>query len=233
MTTVAASTVHLAIDASRVSITATADLSRIATSAGRFTVDGIVREVTTQPAGFFDLLVTAEGLRPTEEYQYRGGTLRLGQTIHRDAWSRSRRTDTTAVWEAGGWSTAVTGADLDAGTVLTLLDRLDLRPGPEGLAVLPGGGIAWYDAPQLVKEVPGVGLLEVLPLSADTARSLPSWPGTPVAGGELYRDEMAPGVPYLVLVTETALVNVLPDEGGIEAATEGASALSVEWEREP
>jgi len=226
-----ATATHVAIDGSRVTIAGAADLSRVATSAGRYTVDGIVREVTTQPAEFFDLLVAAEGLAPTEEYQYRGGALRLGQTTHQDARSGSRRIDTTAVWDTAGWSMAVTGADLDAETVFALLDRLDLRPLAEGLAVLPGNGIAWYDAPQLVKEVPGVGLLEVLPLSADTARSLPSWPGTPVAGGELYRDELAPGAPYVVLVTETALVNVLPDEGGIEAATEGAAALHVEWER--
>lgn len=222
---------HVAIDAGRVTITSGADLSAIATSAGRYSVDGIVREVTTQPAGFFPVLAAAEGLEPTEEYQYRGGILRLGRAVHADPVSGTQRVDTTAVWDTGGASLAVTTSDLTTDTLLALLDRFDLRPAPEGLAVLPANGLTWYDAPQLVKELPGLGLLEIVPLSNDTAGSLPSWPGTGVAGGELYRDELAPGVPYLVLVTETARVNVLPDEGAIEAATEGASGLTVEWVR--
>ncbi len=222
---------HIAVDAARVTITSDADLRAIATSAGRFLVDGVVREVTTQPAGFFDVLVAAEGLTPTEEYQLAGGTLRLARAVHADPVSGTQRTDTTAVWEAQGSSLALTTSDLDTEGVLGVLERLELVPSPEGLAVLPGAGVSWYDAPQLVKELPGLGLLEITPLSGDTAGSLPSWPGTPVAGGELYGDELAPGVPYVVLVTETARVNVLPDEGAVEAAAAGAASLLVEWER--
>lgn len=222
---------HLAIDAGRVTITSGADLRATATSAGRYSIDGIVREVTTQPAGFFTVLVGAEGLEPTEEYQYRGGTLRLGRAEHPDAVSGTHRVDTTAVWESGAVSMAITTNDLTTEALLAVLDRFDLQPAPEGLAVLPGAGVTWYDAPQLVKELPGIGLLEVVPLSNETAGALPSWPGTPAAGGELYRDELAPGTPYLVLVTETARVNVLPDTGAIEAATAGAADLLVEWAR--
>lgn len=222
---------HVAVDGSRVTIAATADLTAATISVGHYLVDGIVRELTTQPSGFFDALVAAEGLEPTEEYQYRGGTLRLGRAVYADPVSGTQRVDTTAVWDAAGGSLATTSSDLDTEAVLALLDRFDLRPAPEGLAVLPTSGVTWYDAPLLVKELPGLALLEVAPLSSDIAGSLPSWPGTPVAGGELYRDELAPGVPYVVLVTETARVNVLPDEGAIEAAADGAAALSVSWER--
>ena len=222
---------HIAIDASRVTISGSADVRAVATSAGRYSVDGIVREVTTQPAGFFPVLARAEGLEPTEEYQYRDGTLRLGRAVHADPVSGTRRVDTTAVWDAGGGSLAITTSDLTTDALLALLDRFDLRPSPEGLAVLPANGLSWQDAPQLVKELPGLGLLEIVPLSNDTAGALPSWAGTEVAGGELYRDELAPGVPYLVLVTDTARVNVLPDEGALEAATRGASGLQVEWAR--
>lgn len=222
---------HVAIDGGRVHVTSDAPLAAPATSAGRYVVDGVIREITTQGTGFFDVLVAAEGLAPTEDYQVRGGALRLGRTVHVDPATGSERVDTTAVWDAGDGSLALTTSDLDTEQVLALLDRLDLRPGPEGLAVLPAGGIGWHDAPQLVKELPGIGLLEVLPLSAEVSGSLPSWPGTPVAGGELYRDEVAPGVPFVVLVTETARVNVLPDDDGIEAATAGATELLVEWER--
>lgn len=225
------STTHLAIDASRVSISSAADLRAVATSAGRYSVDGIVREVTTQPAGFFPLLARAEGFEPTEEYQYRGATLHLGRAVHADPVSGTRRVDTAAVWDDGSVSMALIASDLTTEALLALLDRFDLQPHPEGLAVLPGRGVAWYDAPQLVKELPGVGLLEITPLANDTAGALPSWPGTPVTGGELYRDELAPGVPYVVLVTETARVNVLPDDGGTEAAAAGAAALRVDWIR--
>lgn len=222
---------HRAIDGGRVTITSGADLRSTATSAGRYSVDGVVREVTTQPAGFFAVLIQAEGLEPTEEYQYRGGTLRLGRAAHPDPVSGTHRVDTTAVWETGAVSMAITTNDLDTEALLAVLDRLELQPDPEGLAVLPGAGVTWYDAPQLVKELPGIGLLEVVPLSNETAGALPSWPGTPAAGGELYQDELAPGAPYVVLVTETARVNVLPDTGAIEAAAEGAADLQVEWVR--
>ncbi len=222
---------HLAIDGSTVTITSSADLGAIATTAGRFTVDGIVREITTQPAGLFDALVAAEGVAPTEEYQYRGGTLRIGRAVHADPVSGTTRTDTTAVWESAGVSLALTSSDLTTTAQLALLDRFDLQPGPTGLAVLPGSGVGWYDAPQLVKELPGVGLLEITPLSNDTAGALPSWPGTPAQGGELYQDQLAPGAPYVVLVTETARVNVLPDTGAIDAAADAAALLEVEWVR--
>lgn len=225
----AGSITHVAIDASTVTITSRADLGAVATSAGRYSVDGIVREVTTQPAGFFPVLAQAEGLEPTEEYQYRGGTLHLGRSVHADPVSGTQRVDTTGVWDNAGGSLAITTSDLTTDGLLALLDRFDLRPSPEGLAVLPANGLSWYDAPQLVKELPGLGLLEIVPLSNDTAGALPSWAGTEVAGGELYRDELAPGVPYLVLVTESARVNVLPDEAAVDAATRGASSLQVEW----
>ena len=146
---------HIAVDAARVTITSDADLRAIATSAGRFLVDGVVREVTTQPAGFFDVLVAsesmeqaaplvaAEGLTPTEEYQLAGGTLRLARAVHADPVSGTQRTDTTAVWEAQGSSLALTTSDLDTEGVLGVLERLELVPSPEGLAVLPGAGVSW------------------------------------------------------------------------------------------
>lgn len=226
-----ASVQHLAIDGSTVTLTSGADLTAPATSIGRYTIDGIVREITTQPGVFFDVLVAAEGVRPTEEYQYRDGTLRIGQTTHPDPTTGIERLDNTAVWESAGVSLAITTIDLSTEALLGVLDRFDLTPGTGGLAVTPRAGPAWYDAPGLVKELPGIGLCEVFPLSNDIAGGLPSWPGTAVAGGDLYQDEMAPGAPYVVLITETARVNVLPDTGAIEAAVEGASTLRVDWAR--
>lgn len=223
---------HIAIDGSTVTITTDAALTAPATSAGRYTIDGIVREVTTQPAGFFDLLVASEGLRATEEYQYRGGSLRIGQAFHPDPVIATERLDRTAVWESAGTSLALTASDLSTERLIGVLDRFRLRAAPEGLAVTPRrSSVTWYDAPLLVKELPGIGLCEVYPLSGDIAAGLPSWPGTPAGGGELYQDQLAPNAPYVVLITETARVNVLPDEGGIEAATEGAGALRVDWAR--
>ena len=224
---------HIAIDGSVVTLTSGADLSAPTTSAGRFMIDGIVREVTTQPVGLFDALVGTDAMRPSEEYRYRGGTLRIGQANHPDPVVGTERIDTSAVWESSGVSLALTTSDLSSERIIAVLDRFDLKPAPKGLAVLPRSGVTWYDAPQVVKELPGVGLCEIFPLSNDIATGLPSWPGTPVAGGELYQDRLAPDAPYVVLITETARVNVLPDTDGIEAASQGAAALQVEWERRP
>ena len=83
-----------------------------------------------------------------------------------------------------------------------------------------------------MKELPGIGLAEVAPLVPEVVNTLPRWAGTPVEGGELYRDEARPGAPVLVLVSDTSATTLLLDGGGAEAdtATDLTAGLVVTWE---
>ncbi len=62
----------------------------------------------------------------------------------------------------------------------------------------------------VIKQVPGLGLLDMTPLTAERARQLPSWRGLRTGAGELFRDTLSDGKPYFVLAAADAWVTVLP-----------------------
>ncbi len=117
-----------------------------------------------------------------------------------------------------------------ADSLIAVLDTLTLTESDTGLAVEADELVP--ATTKLVKELPGIGLAEVAPLVPEVVATLPRWAGTPVEGGELYRDEARPGAPVLVLVSDTSSTTLLLDGGGPEAdtATELTAGLTITWE---
>lgn len=217
--------VHRAVDGSTVTFDGPVDVSAVATSNVRYQDVEALREVTTGPLAAVDALpITID-----EEYAHAGGEVRIGHRTETDPAVRSHRRDTFAVWRGQSHGLFVMATAAPADALLALLDTMTIDEAPEGIAV---------EAPQLlpattklVKELPGIGLAEVAPLVPEVAGSLPRWAGTPVEGGELYRDEARPGAPVLVLVGDTASTTLLLDGGGPEAdtATDLSTQLTVTW----
>lgn len=221
-----ATATHTAIDGSTVVLEGDTDLTRPVTSSVRLQADGILRELTSAPApALAELAFT-----PVEEYAHAGGTLRIGERLHVDPALRSRRRDRAALWSGRRYGVVLVQAEATTEELLGVLGGLVLTETDAGVAVT-GPGILGPTT-RLVKELPGVGLAEVAPLVPEVAQGLPRWAGSPVEGGELYRDEARPGVPVLVLVGTSAATTVLLDAAdGAEAdtATTGVAGLTVTW----
>jgi hypothetical protein len=81
---------------------------------------------------------------------------------------------------------------------------------------------------EMVKEVPGLGLLEMTALTRTTARRLPSWSGARLPHGELFRDTLDDDSTYFLFATKSAMVTVLPDDGDTAKIPARLGALQVE-----
>lgn len=81
---------------------------------------------------------------------------------------------------------------------------------------------------RIVKEIPGLGLLEISLLDRRTRRRFPPWRGARVPGGELFRDVAEGEGVYFVLVTGTAMVTILPFDPALKRAPELLNRLFVE-----
>jgi hypothetical protein len=90
------------------------------------------------------------------------------------------------------------------------------------------GGPRLTEPAEIVKEVPGLGLLEVTVLDRDSTRWLPPWRGTRLPGGELFRDSQEDEGTYFVLATGTAMVTVLPLERPPRRVPAALGGLTVE-----
>ncbi len=217
---------HVAADGSIVSFDAPIDLGSVATSSVRYQDTSFIRELTTAPLAAVDSLPFAI----EEGYSYAGGEVRIGHRTETDPSIRSHRLEAAAIWRGTTHALLVIEVGGSAESLLAVLETLELHEHPEGLAV---------EAPQLlpattklVKELPGIGLAEVSPLVPEVARSLPSWGGTEVRGGELYQDEARPGAPVLVLVGPTSATTLLLDGGTTESAdtaTDRSAELLITW----
>ncbi len=221
-----ASATHTAIDGSTVVIEGDLDLTRAVTSSVHLQTDGTLRELTSAPADALDDL----GFTVVETYTHAGGSLRIGERLQVDSTLRSRRRDRAALWSGRHHGVVLVQSEATTEELLAVLDGLALTETDTGVAV-SGPGVLGATT-RLVKELPGVGLAEVAPLVPEVAQGLPRWSGSPVEGGELYRDEARPGVPVLVLVGDSAATTVLLDAtAGTEAdaAVTTVAALLVEW----
>ncbi len=119
--------------------------------------------------------------------------------------------------------------DIDVQDVGQLLRAVDVADSPDGLIVRPrlGHGLrarrlgmfTWVEGLMIV------GMFHLL----HHAELLPKWRGLGVASGELWRQEGPSGGPKLLLGTPTAVVELGPDDGAEQAATDAAAAMGAEY----
>ena len=227
---------HLAIDGSTVTIDATAFNPEFhASSVGIYTVNGHWQEFTASYRDFGAAVAADLNLSLTESYTLQEGRLRLGTTsVHfPDMGKGVRQTDLLhlAVWEGHRFSVHTHRYNGKAHDLIDVFDRFDVLEDAAGLHLQPRdpGQVKFAREPSLLREVPRVGVLQIRPMTPQVARTVPTWRGTVVAGGELFVGRR-PGNLHLVLVGNRSHTLIMRQ--GEDCGKEDMSQIqrmSVDW----
>ncbi|MER5704904.1 hypothetical protein ABT023_23570 [Micromonospora sp. NPDC002296] len=177
------------------------------------TIGGRLHEFTAGSIGLADDVARTLGVEKfDEELTYQGGTLLTARIRSYDPQIQLAEDRLVAVWRGRRhcFFTEMYGAatiDL-LGALRTLRveehdDGLTLRPTPKT-------GTEFAEPSTVLKEVPGLGLLEIAPLTKQRAGQLPSWRGLQTRAGELFRDVLPDGQPYFVLAAADVWLSLVP-----------------------
>lgn len=208
-----ASVTHRAMDGRRFLLTGPLDLSAPFTSVVELTVAGRLHEFTAGPVGLADDLAAELGVTDfDEELAYQGGILLTARVRSHDPQIRLDEERLVAAWRGHRYCFLTQLYGGSTGSLLAVLRTLRITEYDDGLAVRPQARAgSRYAAPATVlKQVPGLGLLDMTPLTAERTRQLPSWRGLSTRAGELFRDTLSDGRPYFVLAATDTWVTVLP-----------------------
>lgn len=226
---------HLAIDGSSVGISADADLSRSATATGWAIVPSLGRThpFTVYPAGHSaalqDAVRDSDGavqLGDVAEYSLKGGQLRVAE-IRMPTATGGERTLTVAAWEGerGCLTTSLIGAHPDR--IVEVFDTLEFSERRGGLAI-DSPVTARPREPEVVTEIPELGVVAIRPAIASVLEKIPRARGHRTRNGELFR--VRAGSDALTLVTSSAVAAIQPLGGGATADLVGiAEELDVTW----
>lgn len=227
--------IHRSLDGTRVRLrSGDHDLGRPFTSVTRITAGGRLHEMSSGTRA--DAMAWAEDIgvpRFEQEFRVQGGKLRVGHAAPvRDPDTGQRDVALAAVWEGRRFAIFTHiygGRPADA---VAFLAGLRLTEHDDGVSVAPAARhVAMPEPAELVKEVPGLGLLEITSLTSETRKRLPGWRGASVAGGELFQDTVDGQGPYFLLALSRLLVTVLPEEDQVRHVPGRLSSLSVETVR--
>jgi len=201
----------------------TLGFERGATTSVTVVSGGITYNITSMPPGIdHDMSVI------TGEYQLAGGTLRVRESVDTLQIGASAMRYHN-LWECGTGSLSLMTHDHheEGMDLLSLMEPVET---PLGARVHAKNGVEVVSPPAFLFEARPLGLLQISPLTPSALASLPDWQGTPVAGGELFAANLSRTVPYLILVTDTARVDIsLFDTDDLDTPAELASKLEVTW----
>jgi hypothetical protein len=223
---------HRALDGSLVTVRLTGDLSEPFSSFLELPLGSHLQEFAAGELHASEASARDLGVRTfAEEYQFQDGTLRFGSVAQYDPTVKIAAQLMVAVWEGRRFS-LFTHAYHAAGTteLLKVLNTVRIRETPEGLALVPTSITPAPAEVSLVKEVPGLGLLQIRPAVGASLNMLPTWPGRAVAGGELFLDDSGPDRVSWVLAGRTAVTNVVPHaDRNPDDYLPALAELTVEW----
>lgn len=226
---------HLSIDGSVVTIEAEADLSMDTTAAGWAVVPSLRRAhpFTVHPAGHTAVIERAiqedlEGLEvlSTDGFSLKDGELHVAEVEVPTA-TDGKRTLSVGAWEgrSGCLMTSLVGSERDR--LVEVFDTLQFSEGRRGLAI-DSPVTARPREPEVVKEVPGLGVLSIRPAIGAVLDRVPRARGHLVDHGELFRIRAASNA--LAFIARSAVVEVAPlpdvDTREMLAVAEG---MRVEW----
>jgi hypothetical protein len=222
--------VHRTLDGKRIHLSGELDLSRPAASVARISLDGRLHEITSGEHGAAHAWADDLGVTGfDDEFAVQGGRLRVGRSTLRDAHAGLREQVLAAVWEGHRHSVFTHLYHARAADAVGFFNALTLTEHAEGVSFSPRRRAASAEPAELVKEVPGLGLLEITTLTRQTARRLPPWRGARVAGGELFKDTLDDQGTFFLLATASALVTVLPmDESHVRQTPGRLAGLTAE-----
>ncbi|MGP4110794.1 hypothetical protein ACTWP5_07740 [Streptomyces sp. 4N509B] len=209
----AATVDHRALDGVAYRLTSDLDLGLPSTSVADVTVDGHLVEFTAGPAALGDDIAQTHGISAFDtELSFRGGTVRTATQRVYDPQTKQVERPTLVVWRGAHHSLVTRLYRVTTRDVLGMLRTLRLTERADGLTLDPdrAAGSGFARPASVIKEVPGLGLLEMTEPTRETTAQLPPWKGLAVRGGELYRDTLSDGRPFFVLSARTVWATVVP-----------------------
>jgi hypothetical protein len=223
--------VHRALDGYRFQLSGNLDLTRPFTSVARYAVDGGLYELTSGEHAAAKGWTADLGIRRfDDEFSLRNGRLRTAHVTGYDKRSGLEDRLLAVVWEGRNFSMFIPMYNAKPADAVHVFQLLAVTEHEDGLTAAPANpkraGLA--EPAEMVKEVPGLGLLQMTALNKTTARRLPAWPGARMPHGELFRDTLDDDSTYFVLATPSAMVTVLPHDGEAAKVPGRISALKVE-----
>lgn len=192
------------------------DLRSTATSAVELLVDGHLFEFTAGPAALADGMAASLGIDTFDtELAFQGGTLRTATTREYDPQAQLVETPTLVAWQGRHHSLVTRLYRSATEDVLALLRTFRIAEHDDGLTLTPdaGAGCRFAGPAAVIKEVPGLGLVEMSRRTKERSAQLPPWQGGTVPSGELYRDSLSDGRPFFVLSGSRLWATVVPLAG--------------------
>ena len=228
---------HRALDGGRLELEADLDLSGPFTSVLDLGLDGRRHEFTAGTADLGDEVAAAAGVGGfTEELSYAGGMLLIGRAGVADPRTGLADDLTVATWRGRRYGLVTSLYNVSTADVLALLNTVRIAEHDDGIAIgrAPGSASTVPGGALVLKEVPGLGLLEITGRTREAVAQLPSWAGLRVPAGELFRDTLSNGAPYFVLATASAMVTVLPlTSTAVESVPELLGAVRIAMRTAP
>jgi hypothetical protein len=217
----AATVVHRSLDGHRYELAGDYDLSNPYTSVIEYAINGALLEFTSGPLEAGRAWAADQGIHSfADEFRVQGGTLLTGTANQRDAQTGAGDVMRAIVWEGTSHSVFTHLYSATAAEAVGVFSLISVTEHSDGIVLasknVKRAGIA--KAADMVKEVPGLGLLEITALDARGAQRLPDFSGTKLKSGELFRDTLDDDSTYFLLATPSALVTVLPFSSDAPAA---------------
>lgn len=136
------------------------------------------------------------------------------------------------IWEGKRYSlfTHIYGGESTA--LVRVFEELHITEAADGVVMLPRspGGLAYSEPVRILKDIPGTGLLDIKQLTKETASTIPSAPGTPVPGGELFVHGPGEDHMWLLLAGDSAVTYIIPHAGApVDQVLEVAATLVATW----
>lgn len=230
------SVTHTALDGSIVEISGPVDLSQPATSIAVANIQGVFQEFTSGRTGLGDRIAAELDIAEFDEsYVYQDGTLRLGSVLQTDPSSMAQATVRLGVWQGKLFEVFTVSYGGASSDLVAIFGYFTISEQEYGVVLTPSDAAATpfetaaKMAPNLVKHVPDLGLLDVKQLTPESSSELPTWAGTSVAGGELFV-ENDDDAPFLVLVGDTSITVALPDLlENLDLTTKSMATITAAW----
>ncbi|MFF3948112.1 hypothetical protein ACFYYN_25260 [Streptomyces sp. NPDC001902] len=210
---VASFVTHCALDGATYRLEGDLDLRAACTSAVEVVVGGRLVEFTAGPATLGDDVAASLGLgAPDAELTFQKGMLRIFESIEREPRSGLVERPLLVAWRGERHALVTRLYGLSVAEVLGLLRSVGIAESTYGLTLQPSpsAGSAFARPATVIKEVPGLGLLELSRRTREHTAQLPPWKGVAVASGELFRDTLSDGSPFFVLSSTEIWATVVP-----------------------
>lgn len=210
----ASSAAHRALDGVTYRVEGEAlDLGEAATSAVQLIVGGQLFEFTAGPAELGDKMAAALDIDSFEtELTFQGGTLRTATAREYDPQTKLVEHPTLVTWRGEHFSLVIRLYRATTQDVLGLLRTVRIAERADGLTLTPNpeADCRFAGPAGVLKEIPGLGLLEMSRRTKENAAQLPPWEGSKVPAGDLYRDSLTDGRPFFVLAGPQVWATVVP-----------------------